>query len=69
MLLPQRKMLMPQNLIIKPTTEQPLFSLNIPGADELFAEFILDNDVPHEEAMRVYSQSSITCQPSLKTTE
>ena len=34
---------MPQNLIVKPTMAQSLFSLNMPDVDELFPGFVSDD--------------------------
>ncbi len=50
-----------QNLIVKPAMAQPLFSLNMPGVDELFPEFAPGNFAVLYGALAVISLTSLLC--------
>ncbi len=51
-----------RNLVVKPTTEQPqLFSLNMPGIDELFSGFALGDFAVLYSSPSVISLTSLLC--------
>ena len=52
---------MPQNLTLKPTMAQPLFSLNMPGVDELFPGFAPGDFAVLYGAPSVISLTSLLC--------
>jgi hypothetical protein len=52
---------MTQNLIVKPTTAQPLFSLNMPGVDELFPGFAPGDFAVLYGSPSVISLTSLLC--------
>jgi len=52
---------MTQNLIVKPTMAQPLFSLNMPGVDELFPGFAPGDFAVLHGSPSVISLTSLLC--------
>ena len=52
---------MTQNLIVKPTMAQPLFSLNMPGVDELFPGFVPGDFAVLYGSPSVISLTSLLC--------
>ena len=52
---------MSQSLIVKPAIEQPLFSLNIPGVDELFAGFSSGDFAVLYGSPTIISLTSLLC--------
>ena len=50
-----------QNLVVKPTTEQPQLSLNMPGTDELFQGFILGDFAVLYGSPSIVSLTSLLC--------
>ena len=57
----ERKIRMSQNLIVKPTMAQPLFSLNMPGVDELFPGFAPGDFAVLYGSPSVISLTSLLC--------